>query len=291
MTLPSLFDIQVSQQQVDRIVVGWLHVPGVGTPSPSLRIDVSRSYAIDGDYDVIAAVAPGDRIYVDTEGNIRNRWLSTYYKLTVTDDVDSKEYGPFYVLDGADRIARAITRRMNMMLANIGAAPVLIYQQVYNTDRCPNCWDKVTQAVIYSNCSTCGGTGFDGPAMGYYNPVLTLMDIRPPEATQTVEDTASNTFQTTGRMSNFPVLRPNDVIAQVNRGIIWRVVATTPQQKDHALMTQDPVSLVGVKPGDIEFTLPTPDVITPILTRRKVKKEKILQDNPDGTTRFLEIMI
>lgn len=291
MALPQLFDIQVSQQQLDRVVIGWLHVNAVGTALPALKVDILRSYSEEGSYEVIASALPEDRVYVDVDSNVRDRWLSAYYKLQVSDGVDTADYGPFFVLDGQDRIARYISRRMDLMLKNIGAAPVLIYQQVFNTARCPECWDDTLQQVLYSNCDTCGGTGFDGPAMGYYHPVLTLIDIRPPEVVQSVADVATNPVQTTGRMGRFPVLRPNDIIVQVNRGVIWRVAGVTPQRKDHALVTQDPIALVAVKTGDIEYELTVPDSLTPILTRRRVTKEKILQDNPDGTPRFLEVLI
>lgn len=289
--LPVLFDIQVAQQQTDRTVIGWLHAPGPGTQDPALKVEVMRSYAPDGSFKTIGSVHPSARVFVDTEANVRNRWLSAYYRLKVSDSTDSEEYGTFYVLDGQDRIARMISRRMDLMLKNIDASPVLIYQQVFNEERCSDCWDPVTQQVMYGNCATCGGTGFKGPVMGYYNPVLTLMDIRPAEVAQNIEDVASSINQATGRLGAFPVLRPGDLVTQVNRAIIWRVASVTPQRKDHALITQDPVSLVGVKPGDIEFRLDIPDTLTPVLTRRRVEKEKILQDNPGGSPKFLEVLV
>lgn len=293
MALPVIVDIQVAQHRESSIVIGWRSaVPSV--IPPGTQVKVYRSYhQVDG-FTEIDDVPMDQGLYIDEYHDDRSKNIHVFYRLRVyntSDPTTYREYGPVHLQDGPDRIGRMIIRRMNQMLRLIGATPVLIYQEAYGSpdERDEENWDDITGQVIDSVSTN---SGFTGTVMGYYNPILTLMDIRPADKLATIEDTAQQPRHATARMGNFPVLRTNDVIREVNTGTLWKVTSITPVRKDQrALLTQDPVSLRQIKHGDFEWDLPVPDTLVPILRRRRVKRERILQDNKDGTPRFLDVWI
>lgn len=286
MALPRIITADVIRQTDVSYVIFWK----VALPSivpPTVRLRIHRSYAAASGYEVIATVNLTDGVYIDSEHQDFSKDLTAFYRLEVFDSVESATYGPYEIEASPDVHARFMIRQMRLMLRNIGATPVLIYQAARGdeTKRCPECWDVVSQMIIASNCTTCAGSGFVGEAQGFYLPVLTLMDIRPADNAKSVEDTAQSPRISTGRMSNFPRLRISDVVREVNTGRLWIVVNVTPIQKDQrALISQDPVTLKEVKHRDVEYDLPIPAVITPILTRRRTHKEKILRLVNDTAT-------
>lgn len=290
--LPALYDIHVAQQRFDSIVVGWKPA-GSAADIAASTLTIQRAYVQNDGFETIATVSPSTMVYIDTEANKQQKWLNIYYKLIISNSTTSKTYGPFYLGDEQDAIDRQITRSINRYLQNNGSQPCLIYQQAYGSEvsRCPKCWDKETQTAIYSNCTTCAGTSYVGTTKGYYHPVLTLVDVKPTPATNQVEDTVQAPNNTEGRMSNYPILRPNDIIRQLNDGTIWTVTSVSRQVKTRAVVSQDPIYLRQIKPGDIEFVLPVPTTIVPILRRMRARTEKVLIHNSAGSAQFLDIVV
>lgn len=293
MALPILVDIQVAQQLELNIVIGWRPALGQVIP-PGTQVKIFRSYHEVSGFEEIADVPVDQGIYIDDEHVDFSKNVNAFYRLEIYntgDPATTRNYGPVHLHDGPDRIGRMIIRRMAQMLRIIGATPVLIYQKAYGSDeqRDPDGFDEIGGMVLDGGESP---TGFEGDALGYYNPILTLMDIRPADEATQVEDTIQHIRVTTARMANFPIIHNGDVIQEVNTGRLWKVTNVVPVRKDQrALLTQDPVSLRQVKHGDIEWKLPVPDTIVPVMTRRRVRRERILQDNEGGTPRFLEVYI
>lgn len=293
MALPVLYDVQIAAQQQGRVIIGWRPIFGAVIPAGT-QLEIRRSYNERDGFVLLDTVPIGDGLYVDDTFDIQDQWTIPFYKLTVisTDD-GSKEYGPYHFRDEPDKIGRAIIRRANLLMRNIGV-PVLIYQEAFGsgTDRCPDCWDPISQQAIYSNCETCHGSTYaTGSAEGFYQPILTLVDIRPPVRVEVVRDQSSQPSTASLRMSNFPLLRPRDIIREVNSGVLWRVASVVANEKDRVVLTQDPVELVQIKPGDVEKDLPVPTNIVPVMQRRLVRKEAVLVDNEGGTPQFLEVRV
>lgn len=291
--LPQLYDVQIAAQQQGRIIVGWRTVVGTVIPVGT-ELEIRRSYNQRDGYVLIDTVPLSDGVYVDDSFDVQDQWTLPFYKLTVVSQSDgSKEYGPYHFRDEPDKIGRAIIRHVNLLMRNIGV-PVLIYQEAFGpgAERCPDCWDPITERAMYSNCETChGSTYVGGAAEGFYQPLLTLVDIRPPVHVETVRDQASQPSSASLRMSNFPLLRPRDVIREVNSGVMWRVASVVTNEKDRVVLTQDPVEIVQIKPNDIEKDLPVPLSIVPIMRRRLVRRESVLVDNEGGTPQFLEVRV
>lgn len=292
MAVPVLSVVDVIQQSDSGYVIAWrAALPKIVLPGTTVTI--SRSYAENSGFVDVATVPITDGIYLDTDHRDTSKDLEVYYKLTVTAPSGTRVFGPYEVEGRPDVVARFAIRQVKLMLRHIGATPVLIYQEARGdeTERCPECWDPITQMAVVSNCSTCGGSTFVGEIRGYYNPVLTLMDFRPSENVKVVEDTAQTPRTTTARMSNYPRLRIGDVVREVNTGRMWRVTAYTPVQKDQrALISQDPISLKEVKHGEIEYDLPVPATLVPVLKRRHARKERILR-MVDGAPTLVDVWV
>lgn len=291
--LATLIDVQVAQQRFDSVVIGWRSV-GSSQTIASSTITIQRSYSQTDGFETIASVPAAATIYVDESSNKQQKWLSVYYKLIVTSGSDSKHYGPLSLLDRFDNpIDRTIYKNINLYFRNNGAVPCLVYQQAYGSEvtRCPKCWDKELQQVIYFNCDTCLGTSYIGPLKGYYHPVLTLIDIQPSPASNTLEDTVQANNTTRARMSGFPQLRPNDLIRELNTGVIWTVTSISRQVRAKFVLSQDPIELRNIRPADIEYDLPIPSSLVPVMRRHRPTKERILIDNTDSSPIFIEVVV
>ena len=72
------------------------------------------------------------------------------------------------------------------------------------------------------------------------------------------------------QFSNYPILRPDDIVYLVDKGNRYRIQQISPAKKHKFLINQS-ISTVAIKPTDVEHDLPIPDLtqITPILSRRR----------------------
>lgn len=279
MSLPVIVSVDIFQQSDRSYGVVWQAALPAFVP-PGVTVKILRSYVESSGFVEIGEVPIQNGAYLDDTHRDTSKTVDVYYKLRVTATEGTKDYGPYSIEDAPDAVARYMTRAVNQMLRTIGATPVLIYQEAIGveTERCPECWDAVLQQMISSNCSTCGGTSFVGEVSGYYNPVLTLMDIRPSQNVTVVEDTAQMPRTTTARMSNYPRLRGREVVRELNTGRLWKVVAVTPVQKDQrALISQDPITIREIKAGEIECDLPVPATLVPVLRRRRTRLERVFR--------------
>ncbi len=292
MAIPVIVAAAVLQQSELSYVVTW-RTPLAAIVPPGTVVKIFRSYSESSGFVEIGEVPLQTGIFLDTDHRDSSKNVEVFYKLRVVCPDGSKDFGPYEVEGSPDSVSRYMIRAVKQFLRRIGATPVLIYQEALGdeTQRCPECWDPVSQQPIASNCSTCGGSTFVGETKGYYLPILTLMDIRPSQNITIVEDTAQTPRTTTARMSNFPRLRGRDVIREVNTGRLWKVVAVTPVQRDQrSLISQDPITIREIKTGEIEYDLPIPAVIVPVLTRRRVKRERILR-LVDGAPTLVEVWV
>lgn len=289
--IPVLYDIQTSRQRPTSIVILWRYA--MTQPVAAARVKLFRSYAPNDGFTELADVPLADGMYQDDSLPALDVNRTVYYSLQVNHPDGSRTYGPVFVRDRVDRFQMYVTRRMNLYLSVINARPVLIYQPAYGEEasRCPNCWDTVTKQVVVSNCRECAGTSYIGTISGYYNPILTLVDILPPPKRREIDDTAYDPSVTTARMSNYPILRPNDVLREMHTGRMWKATSVVPQVKDVAVLTQDPIMLREIQPGDIEHVLPVPDTVRPLLTRKRAQLERMVIEDENGITRVLEVLV
>lgn len=287
---PSLYDVQIARQTHDTLVVLWRYVVAIG--DSAARVRILRSYAAHEAFTEIADVPLSDGLYEDSDHPPLDVHRTVYYRLRLEAPSGTAETGPYFLHDRLDAFQRAVRRRMEMYLRNGGARPMLIYQPAFGpeTSRCPKCWDAESQQAVVSNCQTCLGTTYVGTVAGYYNPVLTLVDLLPPPKRQTVDDVPQQTSTTAARMAWYPLLKPNDVFREIGSGRMWLVTDVVANAKDGAVLTQDPVQLREIRPRDAEYALPVPLSVRPVLRRRRPRLERLVADDGSGAT-ALEVYV
>jgi hypothetical protein len=294
--LPLLYNIDVSQQMFHSAIVTWQYGGDTvnGKAGLTSQVEIYRSYIEHDAYELIGTATMSDKFFIDTEVHPASRWTFPYYKVKAKNGTDEKEYGPYHVKDELDRHSAQIIHNIHVMLRNNGAIPVLIYQYAYGdiTKRCPKCWDEISQMIVTSHCDKCQGTGFvtSTTDSGYYSPILTLADIKPATLSTTVADAASFGQLTSAILPNFPTLRVNDIIREVNTTYVWNVTQITPYKKDHHVLYQD-VNLRLLNMDQIELELDIPATIKPVLSRKRARKEKVITKNIGEEVKVLEIWV
>ena len=269
--------IVVAQQTADSQVVGW-QLLGIGAPLVGATVRVYRSYVETGGYDLIATVPANSLVYRDETVNLTDRWRIPFYKLEIVDGIgNTRLSGPVRV--SGEQLAPGIDLvRATITLLRLGGNPILVYQRKFDSgDRCANCWDPKLRQVTLSNCEVCFNTGFSG---GYHSPVLTLAVIVPELKIDVPGDVMRQQATTEATMSNYPLMRPRDLIYEVNTGKRFRVVVVRPAEKHRMLINQS-VQIELLNPSDIEHRLPVPDLstLTPVITRPRATHRQMLRDN------------
>lgn len=230
-----------------------------------MTVDISRAYSPTGPFESLASVPATDNVFRDAGAHLKDKWREVYYRLRLTSPNGAEdETEPVGLRTKPELEAVAIRRRLDLLLKFSGI-PCLIYSRMHIGERCPTCWDAVLQKVEYSNCPQCYNTGRLG---GYYHPVLTQVKIDPVRKMNEPGETLRQVAQCTALVGYFPLIKPQDIIYEVNAGDRWRVVTVDPTEKKRNIVHQD-LSLVGLNPGDIEHKVPIPDHdLTPIIRPR-----------------------
>ena len=247
------------------VIVSWRIRP-TNEDLSTMTVNVSRAYSPEGPFESLADVIATDNVFRDVNAHLRDKWREIYYKLRLTSpDAIEDETKPVGLRTTPELEAVAIRRRLDLLLKFSGI-PCLIYSRKHEGERCPNCWDPVLKKVEYSNCPQCFNTGRLG---GYYHPVLTQVKIDPVRKINEPGDTLRQVEQTTALVAYFPLVKPQDIIYEVNAGERWRVVTVDPTEKKRSIVHQD-LSMVSLNPGDIEHKIPIPGSgLTPIIKPRQ----------------------
>lgn len=260
-----LDNIVVAQQNSTAQLIGWRFF-AVGVSGENARVAIYRSYVENDGFELIDRIAASRGWYRDDTVVLTDRYQLPFYKLVVEDlNGNTREYGPIRVKGETTVIARSLTQNTNLYLGLAGV-PVLIYQKKFDlSERCTVCWDIDLQKSTLSNCPECLGTGFVG---GFYTPILTLAALGVEVKANMLGSRTTQDTQIEGSMSNYPVLRPADILYVVDRGHRYRIEQVTPVEMHQSLIKQD-FLLAGLKPTDVEDSIPIPDLNTldPILSR------------------------
>lgn len=246
------------------VILSWRIRP-TNEDLSTMTVNVSRSYSSEGPFESLADVSGDDNVFRDVNAHLRDKWREIYYKLRLTSPTGIEdETKPVGLRTTPELEAVAIRRRDDLLLKFTGI-PCLIYSRKHEGERCPTCWDAVLKKVRYSNCPQCFNTGRLG---GYYQPVLTQVKIDPVRKMNEPGDTLRQVEQTTALVSYFPLVKPQDIIYEVNAGARWRVVTVDPTEKKRNIVHQD-LSMIGLNTGDIEHQIPIPgNNLTPVIRPR-----------------------
>jgi hypothetical protein len=259
---PAVF-IEVSSRT--SVIVSWQIRP-TNEDLSLMTVNISRSYSPTGPFESLADVPGNSNVFRDAGAHLKDKWREVYYKLRITSSAGIEdETKPVGLRTIPPLDAVAVRRRLDILLKFQGI-PCLIYTRMHEGARCPDCWDPVLKKVEYSNCPRCFNTGRLG---GYYFPVLTQVKIEPVRKMNEPGDTLRQTEQTMALAAYFPLIKPQDLIYEMNAGKRWRVVTVDPTEKNRTIVHQD-LTLIGLNPGDIEHTLPIPGSgLVPVIRPRR----------------------
>lgn len=134
----------------------------------------------------------------------------------------------------------------------VSGVPCFIYKKKHDGDRCTVCWDDILQRVTKSNCTVCFGTGRLG---GYYPPIPAWANIEPlPNLAQVAQQGLIQPSKTDFQFTDYPSLRPDDLILEVKTNVWWKVVNVRSPEKNRDTMLQV-AGLDAVNRADIEYQL------------------------------------
>jgi len=275
-----LVEVHVFQQTSDAQVVGWTYVPVGGAPTSGATVKVERSYVEHEGFEVLdAAVTASQGFYKDTSVNLHDQWRRVYYRLTLDDGVnDPKVIGTYWMENELPGPARGFIRNTETLL-RLGGVPILIMQRVFDTSsRCTSCWDPVMGMTTSSSCTECFNTGYTG---GYHSAILTLGQLQPAAKQSDPSDTLRQSRNTAILIANYPILRPRDLIIELNKGRRYRVGGISTAEYGRALINQT-AALVALNPSDVEHQVdhPDPSTLEPLFHRvGPVEHRLILTDN------------
>lgn len=287
MTSLRLTNIVIAQQTAHTQIIGW-RLLGIPSESIGATVRIYRS-TVDHDGFVLVAAVPADTgYYLDTAVNTSDRWIVQYYRLEVVDNSgDAFTHGPVRINYEIDAVSMALLKATNTAV-KLGGDPILVYQRKSDpSPRCSVCWDSVLRKTTDSRCLSCFNTGYAG---GYFNPILTLSVVAPVTKANAPSDTNRQSATTIGLLSNYPILRPKDLICALETGKRYRVVSIQPTEKGRMLVNQNAV-LEELNPEDIEHNIPIIDLSTlaPLLVRPTVARRLITYQAADNVIKSVRI--
>lgn len=256
--------ITVVQQTSRSLIVGWTYIPvGVDAAAPA-RVQISRSDVENEGFALLAEVDAARGWYEDTDVDVLDRWATTFYKLRLIVGERVVDYPPHRLSDALDAVARALRNHTLIYIRHAGV-PILVYQSIRSGERCRTCWDAVLRKITRSDCPSCFGTGKE---TGYYSPVLTLGVMGVEGKINTIGDRVEQDATVEMLLAHYPVLRPNDIVYEIDTGRRYRLQQVLPTEKHRMLINQ---SVVGyaLSPSNAEHAIPIPDItkLDPFLVR------------------------
>lgn len=271
-------ELRVYNIAPNRRVVGWVFQPTADDLS-GLSVEIYRSFSPEDDFEKIADVVFPQTYYRDTLGS-RDKWRKLYYKIIVAFQGRTIESEVAWNNGYESVLAREMIRRSHIDLRFSGM-PVMVYLKRKGM-RCPVCWDPIAKKITRSNCTSCFATGYEG---GYYTPILTSVNIIPSDKNDQPDVTQRQATRTSLRMGIFPVVRPRDLLYEVNFDRRWRIVRITPIRHDGVLVHQELTELASLNPTDVEHQLPIPtglDYVVKPHWSSNVKKKHDKIAHPEG---------
>jgi|PlaIllAssembly_1097288.scaffolds.fasta_scaffold00058_11 hypothetical protein len=181
---------------------------------------------------------------------LRRYWYRIAVRKKNTSDV---EYTAGVMQGPRIDLIAAEVRRLELIAfrEHIGRQCIVFPRRTFG-QRCPECYDHVSRQQIKEKCVTCYDTTF---VRGYLDPIMSYIQIDPtPKHTEQMSLAETEQVNATGRLTFFPLLKPKDIIVEVENKR-WRVERVTPTERLRAVLHQE-VVLHAVPRDDIEYRLP-----------------------------------
>lgn len=215
---------------------------------------VLRSESGEGPFEPITQEFEDRYIFVDRRVPNSDIFRQLWYKIRVRHKAsnDTIDVGPLTREPPPDLVAQTIRRNEQTLFTQaIGRMCWLFPKRTFGT-RCTNCWDPRLSAKKRANCVSCYDTGF---IRGFMNPIEVWVQIDPVAKAVQLQQMEKDAQQlTTARMTFYPVIKPGDVLVELENKR-WRVVGVQTSERLRAIIKQE-LTLRLIQPTDIEYKLP-----------------------------------
>jgi len=200
----------------------------------------------------------------DVEANQLSKHRTWYYKIrvikktdtTITQDFPTDVTGVGQIAE-PDLEALEIARRMKLLLKEFTGRKVWIFPVRTSGQKC-SCFDENTGRRLRSQCLTCFDTNYVG---GFYAPIQTYMQIDPVgKGVRMTEIAEIQGGDTSGRLSNWPLLKPRDVVIEAENKR-WRVTNVRTTEKLRSVVHQE-IVMHEIPRTDIEYRLPVDTILS-----------------------------
>ncbi|MBN22619.1 MAG: hypothetical protein CL678_15150 [Bdellovibrionaceae bacterium] len=215
---------------------------------------ILRSESPQGPFEQVGGPLKDQYVFRDYVAPLRGSLRTLYYKVRSADTRNQafEESEPVTPDPRPPLDALEIIRLENVLLREYTGRPCALYTIRTFGQRCPDCYDPITQRRTRSSCITCYNTGY---ARGFFTPIMVYLQIDPfIKAQQNTQQFVSEQAQTQARMGVYPKVKPRDVIVE-RENVRWRVVAVRTTERLRAPVRQE-LTLVKIPKGDIEFKIP-----------------------------------
>jgi len=193
--------------------------------------------------------------FVDVTPQLQNLNKIYYYRIRARRISTCEECTtePFTFFEAIDLEGLYVIDEHNFKFRDVSGEPCLVYNRKTGGVPCTECYDPVQSKRTRSDCPTCFGTNWDG---GFYNPISMYAEIGVASNSSIIEEWGERQpSQTDGMFSNYPFLRPGDVIRRVHANELYRIVQIQPIAKRRIPMMQA-ARVEQITPGDVEYKIP-----------------------------------
>lgn len=222
---------------------------------------------------------PGQLVYeyVDVTVGMQNWWRKWHYRVRA-DTEHGAVYSDARTWETQFRPHElAIIERHDLVLQYLQGIPSFIFiERTYGSARC-DCYDITTGRQRRSGCRLCLGTGRQRP---YFAPIPTYVDYNPDE--QLTSITSFGEMQAKDKdcwLSAIPIVKPGDLIYEVGKGQLWRIVNIKTVQPMGSTV-QQVCRLTAQARDDIEYQvlldeIPDNDLKQIVAEWEEVKQERL----------------
>lgn len=215
---------------------------------------VLRSEAAEGPFETISTELEDTYLFIDNLVKVGNVYRQYHYVLRVRHKPTgtTRDVGPYQKAPEPTLIANTLRMHLNLLMNEFIGRRCWLFPVRTFGQRCADCWNPRLQKRKFSGCRTCYDTGF---VRGYHKPIEIWLSIDPTTASQQPANSGRMQQQsTTGRMSYYPPVKPDDIIVEAEN-IRWTVRSISTTQEQRAIVTQE-LQLRRIETTDVEYLIP-----------------------------------
>lgn len=223
-------------------------------------LEVLRSQSPSGPFEIVAVLERSENCYSDAEPNLlglnRNYWYMVKANSRLTDSEfalsEPKTYE--YELKGhRANMVRKARRDLKIQLERLNGVPIIILKRRTFGERCGECFNPLTNDVMYSHCNTCFGTTYVG---GYHDPVYTYGKLDPVVIQESISASGPSQSAITGlTITEFPEVDVNDLVVECRTNRRFKVKQKMQSEGSRIVVHQD-LQVSELSRSAVEYDIP-----------------------------------